>query len=288
MAGLDGGEPTLIQARWGFIPSWWTELTPPNKTTNARAETAAKKPMWREAWRKQRCLIPASSWYEWFNATNADGPPLKIPHVLERADGKEILFAGLWSLYQASPDSDPMPTCAIITVASAPDIAEIHERTPVVLDPQHWKQWLDPAMTDAKEVQRIVDTGAVEHFRMYPVGTTVSSGRIDSIECMAPSDWPQMKEQGRARYSKEQLRWLRTAPVPEVERELATKLEPEHPVKPTLAEKRLWIRELLDRDDADALGEMIAHIRSFLPIVKKAKAVAAKKPEPPKPQGDLF
>lgn len=102
----DDGTAQLIDARWGLIPSWWKQPQPPPRTTNARSETAADKPMWRHAWRKQRCLIPASSWYEWFAADEGKSKVPKIPHLIERADGKQILFAGLWSWAPSTADAE--------------------------------------------------------------------------------------------------------------------------------------------------------------------------------------
>ena len=287
VTGPHGGEQ-VIQARWGFVPSWWKRPLPPKLTTNVRSETAASKPMWREAWTRQRCLIPATSWYEWFNADAGLSKMPKIPHVLERADGKQIFFAGLWSWYQASPNDEPMATCAIVTVASAPDIAEIHERTPVVLDSVHWCAWLDPQQRDPVAVKAIVDVGAVEHFRMHTVDSTVSNARKTGPECLAPRDWPEMSAQGRVRYTKAQLLWLRTAPLEEVRYELTVKLDIPERLWPPLAERRLWVRELMDRDDADQLAELIQWIRDTL----KAKTQKNAKPEKPiKPdngQGGLF
>lgn len=285
VAGEDGA-PTLIQARWGFIPTWWKNAEAPTLTTNARSETATSKPMWRGAWKEMRCLIPASNWYEWFNADVGTTKPLKIPHLLERADGKEILFAGLWSTFQASPDSDPLPTCTIVTLASAPDIAEIHERTPVVLNPVHWLAWLDPQLTDPAAIQHIIDTGAVEHFRMQTLETTVSNARNSGPECQTQKLWPEMDEQGKARYSKEQLLWLRKTPPAQLEREIVNRLEGERPKFPNVAERRLWVREINDRDDADSLSELVRHIRDTLKVRAVIKPTG--RSVPGSDQGSLF
>jgi len=274
------GRPALVQARWGFIPEWWEAGRPaPTNTTNARAETAAKKNMWRGAWRKSRCLIPATSWFEWFNADVGTTKPIKIPHVIERADGKEIMFAGLWSWSPPSSDGTVYPTCAIVTVASPPDIAEIHERTPVVLDPEYWRKWLDPQEQDAAAVQSMIQTGAVELFKMYTVDSTVNSGRDKRVEILEPKDWPEMTAQGHAKYSKAQLNWLRLAPAAEVQRELTNRLDAfELGTASPAAERRLWVRELMDREDADGFAALIEEIR---------KTLRTKAPEPkPKPKAD--
>lgn len=137
-------------------------------------------------------------------------------------------------------------------------------------------------MQDGAEVQRIVETGAVEQFRMDTVGTAVSNARNSGSECVAPQDWPQMQEQGRIRYGKEQLRWLRTAPGAEIDRELTGQLDDSQAAQPTKAEKRLWVRELMDRDDAETLQPVIDRIRGTLREVKLLRK------DSPKSQGDLF
>lgn len=277
------GPPQLLQARWGYIPSWWKKPVPPTLTTNARSETAAGKPMWRDAWRHQRCLIPASSWYEWYVADGGQSAPPKVPHLIQRADGHYLVFAGLWSCYQPSPEVEPIATCAIVTIPSPPDIAEIHERTPVVLDPRHWTDWLDPTLVDPVAVDRIVAEGAVEHFKMHTVDRSVGNARNTGPEVMTPSLFPEMQAQGTVKPTKESLRWLRKASIAEIEIRLDEQLRQlQGGGGPTLAERRLWVRELRDRDDADQLEKLIKRIRNTLrrKIVEKAPV--------PKPQGDLF
>lgn len=282
----EDGTPVILDARWGLIPPWWKKPQPPPLTTNARSETAATKPMWREAWKKQRCLIPASSWYEWFNADEGKSKVAKIPHLIERADGKQILFAGLWSWSPSSPDAETVPTCAIVTVASAPDIAEIHERTPVVLNPEHWKAWIDRKLNDPNAVMQIVQEGAVEQFRMRTVSTVVGNARNSGPECLEPQLFPEMQRQGKAAYRKERLHWLRTTDAAELTRTLVQRLEEmAKGAALPVAERRLWVRELMDRDDADALGELVAEIRGTLRPVDSRPAARLK---PDSGQSSLF
>lgn len=282
----DDGTPVILDARWGLIPGWWRKSELPTLTTNARSETAATKPMWREAWKQQRCLIPASSWYEWFNADEGKAKVAKIPHLIERADGKQILFAGLWSWAPSSPEAETIPTCAIVTVASAPDLAEIHERTPVVLNPEHWKRWIDRQLNDPDAVMRIVQEGAVEQFRMRTVSTVVGNARNAGPECIEPQLFPEMQRQGRAGYRKEQLRWLRTTETTELTRMLVQRLEDmAKGADLTLAERRLWVRELMDRDDAEAFAELILEIRATL---KPVDSKPAAKQMPDSGQSSLF
>jgi putative SOS response-associated peptidase YedK len=159
-----GTPPQVVHARWGLIPHWWSKPELPRLAFNARSEEAAAKPMWRDALRRSRCLIPATSWTEWQHAHGA-----KIPHTLRRHDGLGFMFAGLWSLWRTKKGSDPFSTtvgadllvgpengsdpffvtCVILTTAAAPGIAAVHERMPIVLAPAAWDAWLDPAQTEA-------------------------------------------------------------------------------------------------------------------------------------------
>jgi putative SOS response-associated peptidase YedK len=153
-----GTPAQLIHARWGFIPHWWSKPELPRLSFNARSEEAASKPMWRDALRATRCLIPATTWFEWqhrHGQTAAGRRPAvqKIPHGLQPRPGADgargFMFAGLWSLWRARPDAEPMATCVILTTAASPEVEAVHDRMPIVLAPAAWRAWLDPAMTDS-------------------------------------------------------------------------------------------------------------------------------------------
>jgi putative SOS response-associated peptidase YedK len=154
-----GSPPQLLLARWGFIPHWWSKPELPRLSFNARSEEAATKPMWRDALRGSRCLIPATTWFEWQHLHGA-----KLPHALMPDDGRGFMFAGLWSLWRSRPDAEPMATCVIMTTEASTPVRSVHERMPVVLAPSAWAGWLDPAMTDgarALELLRANTVGAV-------------------------------------------------------------------------------------------------------------------------------
>ena len=151
-----GAPAQLIHARWGFIPHWWSKPELPRLSFNARSEEAATKPMWRDALRRSRCLIPATSWTEWQHAHG-----VKTPHALQRHDGLGFMFAGLWSLWKARPDAEARATCVIMTTAAAPTILNVHDRMPIVLAPEAWHAWLDPSATDAAQAQALLQQHAV-------------------------------------------------------------------------------------------------------------------------------
>lgn len=178
-----GGPPQVVHARWGFIPQWWSKPELPRLAFNARSEEAATKPMWRDALRRTRCLIPATSWTEWQHAHG-----VKIPHSLQRHDGLGFMFAGLWSVWRQKkrvrsflPDPDPpvetlekgpdpfFPTCVILTTAAAPAIAAVHDRMPIVLAPEAWSAWLDPSATEPAAALALLERHAVDALAAFTV-----------------------------------------------------------------------------------------------------------------------
>lgn len=281
----DDGKSILIEARWGFIPHYWNKPNPPPMTTNARSETAATKPMWKYAWRNRRCLIPASGWYEWFVLEDGSKKPPKVPHHLRPQDGKHILFAGLYSIYHSSPDSPGLPTCSIVTIKSPPSVAEIHARTPVVLKPEFWLDWLDRSITEPAAVSEMVANGAVRLFAKHTLGNEVGNSRNQGPELAKPRDRPEMEQQKGLFVDQSILDWLHNTPAKELTQIIVSRLD--QVSLPSIAERRLWLRQIEDRDDADSLIELMEEIRATL---KAAKLPAATRspPEPPPVQGGLF
>ncbi len=153
----------------------------------------------------------------------------------------------------------------------------------MVLDPKYWKAWLDSTLVDPKEVNQIVAEGAVEHFNMHTVDRSVGNARNTGPEVMTPTLFPEMEAQGVVKPTKESLRWLRTGSVEEVKIRLDGQLNTiGESSGPNLAERRLWVRQLRDRDDADRFVELIDRIRSSL-----KRKVETKLP-PRTDQGSLF
>lgn len=134
------GERRLSLARWGLIPSWWKDAKLPVSTFNARAETLAEKPMFRTAFRKHRCLIPASAFFEW---KEVPGQKKKRKYRIALADGEPLAFAGLWE-WHAGFGEGPVESCTIITCDPNEAMAEIHNRMPVILAPEDYGLWLAP------------------------------------------------------------------------------------------------------------------------------------------------
>ena len=129
----NSGELELAAGRWGLVPHWWKEAKPPKTSFIARVEEAAGKPMWRDAWSRARCLIPAEGWYEWQAVERVDPATGEIkrakqPHFIRHADGRGICFAGLMSYWKNPETGEALRSCAILTASAAGPLAEIHDR----------------------------------------------------------------------------------------------------------------------------------------------------------------
>ncbi len=155
----------LGAARWGFVPHWYKAPNGGPLLINARAETLADKPAFREAARARRCLIPASGFYEWSRGENG----ARLPWYITRRDGAPMAFAGIWQEW-----GELGATCAIVTAAAAADMAAIHHRVPVLVEPGDWPLWLGEAGHGAARLLRAPAEGVL---RFHRVGDAVNSNR---------------------------------------------------------------------------------------------------------------
>ncbi|GAA0470202.1 SOS response-associated peptidase [Streptomyces sp. NPDC046215] len=219
----------LRALRWGLVPSWAKSPEGAAKMINARAETVHEKPSFRQAFESRRCLIPADGYFEW--VTGAAERELeergrkkrsrKQPYFVTPVDGSVLAMAGLYEFWRdpALPGDHPRAwwvTCSVITTEASPEpfasgggsgggepepesepeagpgsLAEIHPRMPVVLPPERWSAWLDPARRSAEELLGLLDVPA-SGVRAYPVGTAVSDVRNNGpelvVELAAPEE----------------------------------------------------------------------------------------------------
>jgi putative SOS response-associated peptidase YedK len=130
------GHRKLGKMRWGFIPHWYKSITDGPLLFNARAETLAEKPAFRDASRKRRCLIPADGFYEWQKLEGSNSRPVYV----KRSDRQQMIFAGIWQYWRSRENR--IPTCTILTVPASEQISEIHHRMPLLLEPREWALWL--------------------------------------------------------------------------------------------------------------------------------------------------
>lgn len=179
------GERELAPLRWGLVPFWARDLKLGNRMINARGETVARKPAFRQAFRKRRCLVLANGFYEW--QKTAAG---KQPWYIDQADGEPFAMAGLWESWRGGPDADadgtaPVETCTIITTAANAMMRELHDRMPVILDSAGIDRWLDPAAATAG-LESLLAPAPDGVLRAAPVSRRVNSPANDGPELIRP------------------------------------------------------------------------------------------------------
>lgn len=155
-----GVERQLRSVRWGVVPSWAKDTKIGSRLINARVETVAEKPSWRNAYRRRRCVLPADGYFEWMTESDPHGKAVKQPYYLHAASGG-LSFAGVYELWPdpAKAGDDPdrwLWSAAILTCASEGPAGEIHDRTPVILPRDRVDAWLDPALTDPAAIADVL------------------------------------------------------------------------------------------------------------------------------------
>lgn len=175
--------------KWGLIPGWWKQATAPKLTINARFEEAADKPMWREAFRGARCLVPALGWYEWRTESRVDTSTGEIaearqPYFVHLDGLAPLCFAGLWSRWTPEPGTEPLQTFSILTRSASPELAKLHDRMPVVLAAHSYEEWLDRSSEDPARMRQLVQTHALDEFKAYAVTTYVNSPKNQGERCL--------------------------------------------------------------------------------------------------------
>ena len=166
---------------WGLIPSWAKDPKIGNKLINARSETLAEKPSFRTAYRRRRCLILTDGFYEW--RKNPD--KTKTPMYIQLESQEPFAFAGLWEQWY-SPHGDEVLSCTIITTQPNEFMSQIHNRMPVILPPEAYARWLDPAEQKPDTLQPLLKPYPAEEMAAYPVSTQVNNPRNNVPDCILP------------------------------------------------------------------------------------------------------
>lgn len=167
----------LVMLRWGLVPFWAKDPSIGNRMINARSETVAEKPSFRNAYRKRRCLILADGFYEW----RKEGDK-KTPYLISLADGAPFAFAGLWEHWQSKETEEVIQSAAIITTAANDYLSQIHHRMPVVVQPDNAARWLDG------DTELIAEVSANSpEFRAWPVSREVNNARNENEGLIDPA-----------------------------------------------------------------------------------------------------
>lgn len=178
VTAVDGAR-RLGAMRWGFLPHWYKTPSDGPLLINARAETLAEKPAFRAAARARRCLVPADGFYEW----TKDAQDARLPWYIQRRDKAPMVFAGLWQDWGS--DATRITSCAIVTTAASADIAPLHHRMPLILEPQDWPLWLGEAGHGAATLMR---PGSEERLEYWRVDPAVNSNRAEGEGLRQPID----------------------------------------------------------------------------------------------------
>ena len=172
----------LSHARWGLIPSWAKDPAGGFKLINARSESVAAMPSFREPLRSRRCLIPADGFYEW----KREGKE-KLPFCFTLLDEAVFAFAGLWDEWK-SPPGLVIATCSILTTTPNRLMQDVHDRMPVILERDAYDLWLDPGFKKVVELQPLLKPYPAEAMRRYRVSQRVNQVKNDDPECAVAID----------------------------------------------------------------------------------------------------
>jgi len=193
-AGAAGEPPErqLRVVRWGLVPSWAKDPSIGNRMINARMETVAEKPAFRRAFAARRCLLPADGYFEWYptDEKTKAGKPRKQPFFIRPRDGGSLAMAGLYEIWRDPTRDEDDPerfrwTCTVITTDAEDDLGRIHDRMPLMVEPDRWGSWLDPTAPKESLLDLLVPA-APGRLEAYPVSTLVSNVRNNGPELLDP------------------------------------------------------------------------------------------------------
>ncbi len=167
----------LISMRWGFVPRWYKAPNDGPLLINARSETLAEKPAFRQACRERRCLIPATGFYEWTKTQTGE----RLPWYIDRTDGEPVVFAGIWQQWEK--DDEALTTCAIVTTGANQKMSEIHHRMPVIVQQDQYGLWLGE---QGKGAATLMQSTPDDTLRFHRVDKKVNSNRANGPMLIEP------------------------------------------------------------------------------------------------------
>jgi putative SOS response-associated peptidase YedK len=173
----DGAGRELIMVRWGLVPYWASDPKIGNRLINARGESVARTAAFREAYQRRRCLVPADGFFEWRKNGGT-----RVPLLVRRRDQAPFAFAGLWERCP-QPGGGVLRSCTIITCPANELVARVHDRMPVILNPDDYERWLDLSQADGRTLLAPYPAAELEALAVSP---RVNSPQNDDPECIAP------------------------------------------------------------------------------------------------------
>jgi putative SOS response-associated peptidase YedK len=176
------GQRVLAEMKWGLIPFWAKDIKKTKPIINARSESIAEKPFFKQAANKRRCLIPADGFFEW-KKVNKD----KIPMFIHMDERELFAFAGLWDEWKSPDGEQILRTCTIITTEANGKITPLHDRMPVIVRPEHEARWLDPSIKDIEKLRDVLEQLPDNALDMYQVSQEVNSYKKDEPSLLEPA-----------------------------------------------------------------------------------------------------
>jgi len=174
----------IKKRHWGLVPFWAKDISIGSRMINARVETLASKPAFKAALKHRRCLIPANGFFEWSGKAGS-----KQPFFICSPSGEPLAFAGLfetWEDKEAHPGAVPYKFCTIITTEASDQVRDIHNRMPLILNPEAYDEWLDPDNKEPAKIEELLRTVYVMELKRYKVSKLVNRVENNSKACIEP------------------------------------------------------------------------------------------------------
>lgn len=178
----ESGEPEIVPMRWWLTPYWSKGPSTKYSMFNAKSETAARSPAFREPFRKRRCVVPVSGFYEWARQNNQ-----KLPYYIRPHDAAGLLLGGLWDRWRNPESDEVLESFTVLTVPAAPEMAFIHNRQPLMLSVEDARIWMDPGSAD---VDRLISSELPVAMDAVPVSSYVNNARHKDARCVEPIGAP--------------------------------------------------------------------------------------------------
>ena len=183
---LERDSRRLVEShRWGLVPPWAVDISGSSRMINARAESVERTPAYRVAFQRRRCIVPSDGFYEWRRLGTR-----RQPYLIRRQDRGLLAFAGLWSVWPDPVSGEWLRSCSVITTEANEIVGTLHDRMPVILDPDDWAIWLDPGRPDLALLRSLLVPAPSEGLELVPVSTRVNNANHEGADLIEPVDPP--------------------------------------------------------------------------------------------------
>jgi len=167
--------------RWGLVPAWARSVAQGARMINARAETVASSPAFRASFLRRRCIVPADGFYEWLREGRQ-----RQPYLLAPLHPRPLALAGLWAPWREPASGEWLLSAAVVTTCANRTVGRLHDRMPVILAPEAWPLWLDPAMSDGGLLRDLLEPAPEGLLAMRPVSRRLNSPHNEGPELLVP------------------------------------------------------------------------------------------------------